>query len=79
MGDAEVTVVPRGPPDGDQVARYVRAALAAEDNVMESGVFHVLAAHPTARAVALEHEVPNARWHQVQPLKFQLSIHTAQP
>jgi hypothetical protein len=71
VGDLQVAVVPGHPADGDEVARHVEPALAAEDHVVQRRVLAEPPAHPAARPVPLDHEVADVGRHQAEPLQLQ--------
>lgn len=67
------------PPDADEVARYVQAALAAEHDVMKCGCLHPSPADTTTLGVANKHVLPNITGDQAEAFEFELrtlpSIH----
>jgi hypothetical protein len=71
--DRDVAVVTREPADHDQVARHVQAALGAVPDVVQRRILDVLPTDPTARRVAIDHELAHMAGHQAQPLELQLS------
>lgn len=77
--DLKVAVVARLPPDRDQVARHVQAALTAEHHVVERRTLRRAPAHPAQDdvldAVALQHIFSNVRWHQAEAFEFQFCCH----
>lgn len=72
MGVLQVAVVSRQPSDSDEVTGHVEPTLATELDVMQRGRFDVTPAYTTAALITLDHEGPDARWHQAKAFEFQL-------
>ena len=66
----EVAVVAREPPDRDEVAREVQAALRPEDDVMQRRVLDEHPADSTARCIAFDHMLAHMARHQTEALEL---------
>jgi len=66
----EVTVVVRGPPDRDEVARDVEPALAAKHDVVESRILDELATDSAAGCIAFDHMLAHMARHQTEALEL---------
>lgn len=75
MSDPQMTIMTRCPANGNQVRGVVCTTLRTEQNVMQRRRFDMAPADPATPAVAVEHILANARWHQAQGFKLGLGRH----